>query len=351
MQKCITCILIMLVAFLTLSACGNPENQDMQELVTGTAEISDTGTAEEGISESEHKPSDTTEIKLTFGNEIVFAAMDNSETTQAFLELLPLTLSMNRYGDREYYGNLVVNEEQAKIVREIYGLFLQGRSPYQIAKILTEKGIPTPGGKKVWGKAVVESILTNEKYKGDALLQKVYTTDFLSKKKKKNEGEVPQYYVEGNHEAIIPPAVFDNVQVLMQSRGRGSSRNSCVSIFSSKIRCGDCGSWYGSKVWHSNDKYRKVVWQCNHKFDGGEKCTTPHMDEETVRQLFIKALNTINREKTRILAGFEEIRDTAFETGELEAEARQLNGEMNVVAELIDYFSPGDPERNAVPLH
>ena len=335
MQKCITCILIMLVAFLTFSACGNPENQDMQELVTGTAEISDTRTAEEGISESEHKPSDTTEIKLTFGNEIVFAAVDNSETTQAFLELLPLTLSMNRYGDREYYGNLVVNEEQAKIVREIYGLFLQGRSPYQIAKILTEKGIPTPGGKKVWGKAVVESILTNEKYKGDALLQKVYTTDFLSKKKKKNEGEVPQYYVEGNHEAIIPPAVFDNVQVLMQSRGRGSSRNSCVSIFSSKIRCGDCGSWYGSKVWHSNDKYRKVVWQCNHKFDGGEKCTTPHMDEETVRQLFIKVLNTINREKTRILAGFEEIRDTAFETGELEAEARQLNGEMNVAAELI----------------
>ncbi len=58
--------------------------------------------------------------------------------------------------------------------------------------------------------------------------------------------------------------------MLMQSRGKGSSRNSCVSIFSSKIRCGDCVSWYGSKVWHSNDKYRKVIWQCNHKFDGGE---------------------------------------------------------------------------------
>lgn len=237
--------------------------------------------------------------------------------------------------DRGEDGNLVINEEQAKIVREIYGLFLQGRSPYQIAKILTEKGIPTPGGKKVWGKAVVESILTNEKYKGDALLQKVYTTDFLSKKKKKNEGEVPQYYVEGNHEAIIPPAVFDNVQVLMQSRGKGSSRNSCVSIFSSKIRCGDCGSWYGSKVWHSNDKYRKVVWQCNHKFDGGEKCATPHLDEKTIRQLFIKALNIIGKEKDLICAGFEEVRDTAFETGEMEAEARQLNGEMNVAAELI----------------
>ena len=121
----------------------------------------------------------------------------------------------------------------------------------------------------------------------------------------------------------------------MQSRGKGSNRNSCVSVFSGKIRCGDCGSWYGSKVWHSNDKYRKVVWQCNHKFDGGEKCTTPHLDEETIKQLFIKALNTIGKEKDLIIAGFGEVKDAAFETGELEAEARQLNGEMNVAAELI----------------
>lgn len=85
--------------------------------------------------------------------------------------------------DRGENGNLVINEEQAKIVRKIYGLFLQGKSPYVIAKQLTAEGIPTPGGKKVWGKAVVQSILTNEKYKGDALLQKVYTTDFLTKKK------------------------------------------------------------------------------------------------------------------------------------------------------------------------
>ena len=114
--------------------------------------------------------------------------------------------------DRGEDGNLVVNEEQAVIVRRIYGLFLQGKTPYAIARQLTDEGIPTPGGKKNWGKKTVESILTNEKYKGDALLQKVYTTDFLTKKKKKNEGEVPQYYVEGNHEAIIPPTQFDRVQ-------------------------------------------------------------------------------------------------------------------------------------------
>lgn len=93
--------------------------------------------------------------------------------------------------DRGENGNLVINEEQAKIVRKIYGLFLQGKSSYVIAKQLTAEGIPTPGGKKVWGKAVVQSILTNEKYKGDALLQKVYTTDFLTKKKSRTRVKFP----------------------------------------------------------------------------------------------------------------------------------------------------------------
>ena len=188
-------------------------------------------------------------------------------------------------------------------------------SPYKIAKILTEEGIPTPGGKKVWGKAVVESILTNEKYKGDALLQKVYTVDFLSKKKKVNEGEVPQYYVEGNHEAIIEPSVFDRVQVLMKARRPGKNRNSCVSVFSGKIKYGDCGSWYGSKVWHSNDKYWKVLWQCNHKFDGGEKCSTPHLNEEDIKKLFVRALNIFCGERDEIVAAFEEMKETAFRTG------------------------------------
>lgn len=125
------------------------------------------------------------------------------------------------------------------------------------------------------------------------------------------------------------------MQILMQAREPGKNRNSSVSIFSSKIICSDCGSWYGSKVWHSNDKYRKVIWQCNHKFDGEEKCSTPHLDEETIKQIFIKALNILCKERDLIIAGFEEIKDTAFLTDELEAEAGQQNGEMNVVAELI----------------
>lgn len=195
--------------------------------------------------------------------------------------------------DRGEDGNLVLNEQQAVVVRRIYGLFLQGRSPYAIAKVLTQEGIPSPGGKGVWAQSTVRSILCNEKYKGDALLQKVYTVDFLSKKKKVNEGEIPQYYVEGNHEAIISPAVFDAVQSQMQKRRQERKRQSCAGVFSGRIKCGSCGGWYGPKVWHSNDKYRKVVWQCNDKFQGRETCRTPHLDEKMLQRLFVRAVNLI----------------------------------------------------------
>lgn len=237
--------------------------------------------------------------------------------------------------DRGENGELVLNEEQAAVVRRIYGLFLQGRSPYAIAKLLTGEGIPTPSGKETWCGATVKSILQNEKYKGDALLQKRYTVDFLSKKKKINKGEVPQYYVEGSHDAIIEPSVFDAVQKQMAVRHPGKNRHSSVSIFSSKIKCGDCGGWYGSKVWHSNDKYRRVVWQCNHKFDGGEKCATPHLDEERIKELFLKAANIFCAEKDEVLAGFEAVKDTVFATVALEEEKAGLQEEMNVVAGLI----------------
>lgn len=96
-----------------------------------------------------------------------------------------------------------MNEAEAEIVREIYSLFLTGLTPHTIAKRLTERGIKTPAGKDKWHSSTVKSILTNEKYKGDALLQKTYTSDFLTKKKKINHGEIPMYYVEGSHEGIV----------------------------------------------------------------------------------------------------------------------------------------------------
>ncbi|KAA8973619.1 recombinase family protein [Streptococcus agalactiae] len=236
--------------------------------------------------------------------------------------------------DRGEDGNLVVNPEQAKVVKKIYRLFLQGYSPFGIAKELTNEGILTPGGKKKWSARTVAAILSNEKYKGDALLQKSFTVDFLTKEKKKNEGEIPQYYVTGNHEAIIPPTTFDRVQRLLEQRKAGKNRISSVSIYSSKIKCGDCGSWYGSKTWHSTSKYRQKIWQCNHKFE--EKCTTPHLTEEEIQKLFLQAVNKLVKNKKEIISTHKEMTKIIFDTSAFEKEKIELEEELNIVAEQVN---------------
>ena len=248
-----------------------------------------------------------------------------------------VTVPFNRFlgYDRGEDGNLVVNPEQAATVRRIYSMFLQGMTPFGIASKLTADGVLSPGGKERWNAGAVRSILTNEKYRGDALLQKSYTVDFLTKKKKPNEGEIPQYYVEGNHEAIIAPDVFEAVQRELERRSNGRNRHSGVHLFSGKIKCGQCGSWYGSKVWHSTDKYRQVIWQCNHKFDNDARCSTPHFTDDEIKAYFMSAVNKLLPEKERIIKAFNTIKSTVFDTSNLAAEKTALEQEMVVVSEMM----------------
>lgn len=236
--------------------------------------------------------------------------------------------------DKGPNGQIVVNEEQAETVKLIFKLFLNGMTPYAIAKEMTQMGIKTPLGKDKWNKVTIRHMLSNEKYKGDALLQKEFTVDYLQKKRKKNEGEVPQYYVEGNHEAIITPEVFDMVQAELERRKRTKgSRYSGISIFSNKVKCGDCGGWYGSKVWHSTDKYKKVVYRCNHKYRD-EKCQTPCVTENEIKAMFIKSYNELVSEKKEILSNLEVIRTTLFETTDLINEREKLQEEMTLIVEM-----------------
>ena len=179
--------------------------------------------------------------------------------------------------DRGENGEFVLNLEQAKVVKLIYAEFIKGFSFVAIARKLTEMGIKSPKGLKFWNPSTIKSILTNEKYKGCALLQKRYTADYLTKKVVVNNGAVPQYYVEDHHPAIIEAETFDRVQDLIAQRSR-EKHFSGSTIFSTKIRCGECGGWFGSKVWHSKDQYRRVIWRCNAKYaDRKSKCGTPHV--------------------------------------------------------------------------
>ncbi|MCE5197072.1 MAG: recombinase family protein [Negativicutes bacterium] len=232
-------------------------------------------------------------------------------------------------------GMPVVNEEEAAIVRLIYRLFLEGKTPAGICRYLEQQGIPTPSGKQKWSQTTVDSILSNEKYKGDALLQKKFTVDFLMKKMKTNEGEVPQYYVEHSHEAIIVPLEWDMVQAEIARRrslGRAYSGN---SVFSSKLVCGDCGGFFGQKVWHSNDPYRKVIWRCNSKFKGETKCATPHLDTETIQRKFLIAYNRLMADREGVISDCALMRRVLSDTTALDAELDNLNEEITVVSELV----------------
>ena len=228
----------------------------------------------------------------------------------------------------------IVNDE-AQVVRLIYRLFLEGKTPAGIGKYLESLNIPSPGGCSKWSKTTVDSILTNEKYKGDALLQKKFTVDFLQKKMKSNEGEVPQYYVEGSHPAIIVPDEWDQVQAEFARRkqlGRAYSGN---NVLSTKLVCADCGGYYGQKVWHSTDQYRRVIWQCNSKFDNEKKCGTPALDTDTFQAMFIKAYNRLMQNQKQVIDDCELMRRSLTDFTAIDAEiARQLE-ETEVVAELV----------------
>ena len=165
-------------------------------------------------------------------------------------------------------GEIQVDEVGARVVRFIYLLALSGKSSTDICRILMDYGVPSPGQRQRWKPATVRSILTNEKYVGDAILQKRVTTDFLTKTTKINEGEAPQYYVENGHPPIVSRSVWQEVQAVWTDADR---RNCTFSPFSNLIICSDCGSRYGRKTWHSTT-YNNAVWECNSRKSGRTKC-------------------------------------------------------------------------------
>lgn len=186
-------------------------------------------------------------------------------------------------------GRPEIIEEEAIIIREIYDLFLSGKAINEIAAILTGMGIPTPAGKAKWSVSTVRSILSNEKYKGEALLQKTFTVDYLTKEVRKNNGEVPSVRVRNSHEAIIEPEVFDKVQELLEANAKRRAKVRTKHPFAGKIICGDCGGFYGHKVWRlrsTGERYN--VWYCNHKYDGNEPCESPRLRETDIKAAFEK---------------------------------------------------------------
>lgn len=247
-------------------------------------------------------------------------------------------------------GTTEVVKAEAQIIRPIFHRFLEGATPAIIARELNAVDIPCPSRKGLlgeneieaakarkktarWSPSTIESILTNEKYKGDAILQKTYCTDYIRKTFVVNDGsEIPKYYAQNSHPAIVSAEVFDLTQMELEWRRSLKGSYSGKNCFASRIVCGDCGAFYGSKVWHSTDEYRRTIWRCNNKYEGDKKCSTPHVTQEELEKAFVSVMQKVITEKDAIFAVCREVLDEVLDTSELDREAAQAQDKMMVVA-------------------
>ncbi|SHE90081.1 site-specific DNA recombinase [Tissierella praeacuta DSM 18095] len=188
---------------------------------------------------------------------------------------------------------LIIVPEESDIIRKIYQLYLEGSTLQQIKEYLEQKQIKTATGKEIWATAVIQKILKNEKYKGDTMLQKTYTEDFMTGRKSKNDGQKNRYYVTDSHPAIISDEVYDRVQEEMNRRARlvykeDGTVESSIRKYNGKyllgnlLICGYCGASYRRRT-----ERDKVVWRCATRIEKGkERCAdSPTLNEEWVKEI------------------------------------------------------------------
>ena len=200
------------------------------------------------------------------------------------------------YGyEKDKDGKLIINEEEAENVKLIFELYLQGYSLSGISKELKRRGILSPTGKETWTSAAIDKMLGNEKYIGQALLQKTHIPDVLEQKQKKNKGELAQYLYENNHRGIIDNAMFEAVQaerarrsnVVLDERGkqiRKSTRNSSGNSLSGKIRCGECGRNFRRITTHSGE----IVWRCAGRVEKNGTCKARTVKQSEIDEKIVK---------------------------------------------------------------
>ena len=211
-------------------------------------------------------------------------------------------------------GRPEIIPEQAGVVRKIYDLFLSGTPIRGILEYLNANNIPNISGGSQWAKNAVNSILINEKYCGDVLLQKTYIDDCINKKVKKNTGQLPMYLVQNHHEGIISRETFDAAQAELARRRAGKSpskknaptgrsRYSSKYALSDRLYCGECGTRYQRCTWRNRDGSKRIVWRCVSRVDYGNKYChdSPTLDEEPLHRAILAAINSAVKDKANIV--------------------------------------------------
>ena len=263
-------------------------------------------------------------------------------------------------------GQPEIVPEEAEVIKRIYHRYLDGCTLGQIKRELDEDNVPTAQGVEFWSPAIIHNILTNEKYIGDALLQKTYVTDCISKKVKKNQGERAMYYVENNHPAIISREMFDQVRnemtrrsskrkVLQKSGKTELGKYSGKYALTELLVCGECGSPYKRVTWARNGK-KRIVWRCVSRLEfGTQYChNSPTLDESKLHSTILASMNEFAAIRQEVcpdvLAMAEEAKQALSQAG---AKLLELKKHMETVSreqsDLLDRLleNMGDAELNA----
>lgn len=251
-------------------------------------------------------------------------------------------------------GTPEIVPEEAEHVRLIFRLFLLGRSLRQIKEALERRDILTPKGNREWSLTTIENILRNEKYMGDVLLQKTFTPDFLTKKKKKNNGELTQYYITDNHPAIIGREDFLQTQAELTRRAgkKKVSKKKTKSALgkycskyalSERLVCGECGSMYRRVMWTRKDG-KKPMWRCINRLEfGTQYCKhSPSLPEGPLHQAILACIQKVAGNREDILQSLREVRDnllafpdTNASTFSLQQKIDQLQQEMAALVKIM----------------
>lgn len=199
------------------------------------------------------------------------------------------------YGYRLVDGEMVINEEEAKVVRRIFELYLSGKGLQTIEGLFNEEHVPRRYGRTHWHHNTIRYILTNERYKGDALLQKKYTTDTLPYRLKLNKGEKTQYYVENSNVAIISREIFDRAQELLKLR-KNEEHMRMANVLSGMVRCPDCGGTF-----RRHEKDGKVYWFCMNTASSATRCKSRRVKEKMIHEAFINMIYKLKEYRRPIL--------------------------------------------------
>lgn len=239
---------------------------------------------------------------------------------------------------------ITVNYDEAEIVRYIFDRYCQGVGCTTIAKELTNMKYKTPKGKKKWHESTIRGILKNEKYKGDVLQGKTYTTDPITHRRVVNMGEENMYYIQEHHEPIISERMFNQAQEILQKRGgvRGSGRRkgnfSRKYPFSSRIYCGFCGSLLTRRNWHSGTKNTLTVWQCmEYVKHGKENCSySKTMKESIIEEAFTESYKLLCNNNKQLIQTFLDEMEEIIQEESNESSIKRLDEEKQILKEKID---------------